>query len=232
MTPTLSLVTGSLNRPESLWRLVVSVLAHTTVPWEMIVSDASDKTTENTFGSNVTIVPEKPRLGFVAGYNRAFSLCKGKWVVWLNDDAEVQPGYDVAAVNFMESNPAVGLGVFYYAEDRLPFKVCSYRGMIYANFGIISRELGNAVGWFDSDLTMYGSDNSLTFRVLLAGRGVASIPGARVWHHVQMDQWKTENQNYRPGDSQKLHQKYSELLPEIRRVYDRFKYLSGPEVIT
>lgn len=201
------------------------------MPWELIVADASNEPTDNAFGPNVKIIHEIPRLGFVKGYNNVFQAATGKWVIWLNDDAEVQPGYATAAVQFMGANPDVGLGALYYAEGRLPYRVWSCYGMLYANFGIISRELGNQVGWFDEDLMMYGSDNSLTFRVLLAGKGVASIPGARIWHHVQLDQWKKENQKHRQPDGTKLHAKYFPRVEQMRSVYSKTKHLSGPEVI-
>jgi len=232
MAALLSLVTGTLNRPASLQRLVKSIKAHTPVPWELVISDASDEPIENVFQSaNITILPERPRLGFVKGYNRAFRYATGTWVVFLNDDAEVQPGYAEAAVGFMEAHPDVGLGALYYAEGKLPYRTWSCYGMLYANFGIISRELGNQVGWFDEELTMYGSDNSLAFRVLLAGKGVASIPGARVWHHVQLDQWKKENQRHRVADGSKLHQKYFPRVDQMRTTYRATRHLSGPEML-
>lgn len=232
MTPLLSLVTGTLNRPVSLQRLVKSIQTHTQIPWELVIADASDEPIENVFKSaNITVIPERPRQGFVKGYNRAFQYTTGQWVIWLNDDAEVQPGYAKAAIDFMEANPSIGLGALYYAENKLPYRVWTQLGMIYANFGIISREFGNQIGWFDEDLTMYGSDNSLTFRVLLAGKGVVSIPAARVWHHVQIDKYKDENQKYRLPDGKKLHEKYFPKVEQMKAVYRTTKHLSGPEVI-
>ena len=225
-------MTGTLNRRDSLQRLVKSIQAHTPMSWELVIADASDVPIENVFKtSNITIIPERPRQGFVKGYNRAFQYSTGKWVLFLNDDAEVKPGYAEAAVSFMESHPEIGLGALYYAEGKLPYRTWSCYGMLYANFGIISRELGNEVGWFDEDLTMYGSDNSLAFRVLLAGKGIASIPGARVWHHVELDAWKKDNQQYRLRDASKLHEKYFPKLEQMRGIYRATRHLSGPEVI-
>ena len=63
--------------------------------------------------------------------------------------------------------------------------------MLYANFGILRRSLGKELGWFDEELTMYGSDNSLTFKTLLAGHGVTSIPGAKLIHHGHADQQRS-----------------------------------------
>lgn len=228
----LSLVTGSLNRPESLKRLIDSIVTHTDVEWELIIAEASEQPAENIWGERVKILHEQPRLGYVKGYNLAFAAATGKWILYLNDDAEVQPGYAKAAVDFMEANPDVGLGALYYREGANPFRVWTCYGMVYANFGIISRELGNQLGWFDDDLQMYGADNALSFKVLLAGKGIASIPGARVVHYVHEDRFRLDNQKHRMADSQLLQQRYYSRLEDMRVVYDRFRRLSGPEKLS
>lgn len=227
----LSIVTGSLNRPDSLRCLIDSIDACTNIPWELIVSDASDEPYPFQVDGNVKILPERPRLGCVKGYNRAFAHAKGEYVIWLNDDTTVRPGYAEAAVTFMDQHPGIGLGALYYAEGKLPYKVNLYWGMVYANFGIIRRQLGNAVGWFDTALTMYGCDNSLAFRVLLSGHGIGTIPGARVWHYPEPDAGKRENQKHRIPDTWTLKRRYGHKIKRMKNVYDKTKHLAGPLVI-
>jgi GT2 family glycosyltransferase len=224
LKPLLSLVTGTRNREFDFRRLVNSIAAHTRVPWELIVSDASDEPIETV--PNVQIIPERPRLGCTRGYNVAFRQASGKYVLWLNDDCEVMPGYATAAIAFMESHPEIGLGALYYADEgtRESWHVntCMF-GMLYANFGILSRELGDQVGWFDDELTMYGNDNSLAYRVLLAGKGIAPIPEARILHHSTRDQHRIENNDYayRHQQADLLRAKYGPRLAEMREVYER-----------
>lgn len=224
MIPVLSLVTGTLNRPDSFARLVDSVIAHTDVPWELVVSDASDLPVDHD-DPRVRILPERPRLGCVKGYNRAFRAALGEWVIWLNDDAEVVEGYALSAIAFMEGHPQTGLGCLYYSEKGGPFHINSAWSVPYANFGIIRRSLGDRVGWFDEDLTMYGNDNSLTLRVLLSGHGVAGIRDAKVIHHSVQDLTRMENQVHRLRDNDTLNRKY--LTPSIKRqwqaTYNRFR---------
>lgn len=205
--PVLSLVTGTVNRPQSFERLLASIVAHTSVEWELVVADASDAPLVCGHG-RVRVLPERPRLGCVKGYNRAFSVTRGDWVIWLNDDAEVLPGYDMAAIGFMEQWPRIGLGALHYSECGGPFHVNSAWGCTYANFGIIRRSLGEHVGWFDEDLVMYGNDNSLAIRVLMADYGIGDIPEARVLHHSVKDATREGNQRTRERDSIILHQKY------------------------
>ncbi len=210
MVPLLSLVTGTLDRPGSLKRLIASVQKHTTVPWELIVSDASEKPALEVMPLNIKVLLERPRKGFTKGYNHALTHCQGRWVIWLNDDAEVLPGYAEKAIEFMECHPKIGLGALSWADNGgSSFKVSMHWGMPYANFGIISRDLGNQVGWFDEDFEMYGSDNSLTFRVLMAGKGVMGVPGQFIRHHRIQDAHRIANQKNRIIEAQRLADKYT-----------------------
>lgn len=222
MTPVLSLVTGAMNRPESFARLVRSIVERTSVSWELVVSDASDVTLMCDL-EQVRILPEKPRLGCVKGYNRAFKAAAGEFVIFLNDDAEVCPNYDVEAIAFMEAHPRIGLGALHYCEADKPFHINSAWGVPYANFGILRRELGNEIAWMDEALTMYGNDNSLTFRVLLADKGVADIPTARIVHHSEKDQVRIDNQANRQRDNRILQDKYMPLRKQWTAAYQRHR---------
>jgi GT2 family glycosyltransferase len=229
----LSLVTGTRNRLNSLGRLIKSILDYTTLSYELIIADASDEpiTVYSPAGSNVKILPEHPRLGVSRGYNRAFAMAAGKYVIWLNDDAEVLPGYDVAAVQFMERHPQIGLGALYYKEGQQDFHVNAYLGMTYANFGIMNREFGNSIGWFDEEFPMYGSDNALAFKVLLADKGVAGIRDAQLIHHAVNDIHRQENNQSsdRWRDVESLMQKYGQHVRYMRGIYHSTRVMAALE---
>jgi GT2 family glycosyltransferase len=225
----LSLVTGLRNRPAEFQRLLRSIRECTPMPWELVVSDASDTPMdESSLSSNVRIIREVPRLGCTRGYNVAFKQTQGEWVIWLNDDCEVLPGYAEIAIRFMETHPHIGLGALYYDDPHNGFHVntCGYQ-MLYANFGILSRELGNHVGWFDEDLVMYGCDNSLAYRVLLAGKGIAAISGAHIHHHASDDAERLANQNGRDREAWLLRTKYGPYLDEMRATYEAAQLTSA-----
>lgn len=230
MTPELSIVTGTRNRPAELHRLIASIYDHTDLDWELIIADASDDPVVSK-SKNVIVIPERPRLGCTAGYNVAFRRARGKWVMWLNDDCEVTPGYADLAIRFMENHATIGLGAFYYSDpNHSGFQVnkCCY-GMLYANFGILLRTLGVEIGWFDEDLKMYGNDNSLAYRVLLAGKGIAAIPDAKVIHHSTPDRHRIENNDmtFRVAQAELLKAKYGPHLARMRQVYDRCQLVSA-----
>ncbi len=221
--PVLSMVTGTRNRPESFKRLLDSITTHATLPWELIVSDASEQPYVEVLPDNVYLIHEKPRLGYVKGYNAMFRRAMGQWVLWLNDDCEVQPHFDTEAVNFMESHPSIGLGCLPFSDPQWHgFQICTYLDIPYANFGIIRRANGNSIGWFDEELTMYGSDNAITFEVLLYGLGVAEIPKAKIVHHRVQDETRIENQVGRLNDTSRLQAKY---LPRRRDLVYRYRRL-------
>jgi len=224
--PNLSVITGLRNRPKPFQVLLDSIQRCTDVDWELIVGDASDAPITDTmdFPPNVIVLPERPRLGHSRGYNRCFEAANAEWVVWLNDDAEVLPKYASSAIAFMERNPQIGIGCLSYSDDmtRETFHVntCCY-GMDYANFGIISRSLGQAVGWFDEQIPMYGADNSLAYRVLLGGFGIGRVPGEHIIHHSQADLVRFENNNNRMMECLILLDKYGPKLEQMRETYER-----------
>lgn len=238
MKPVLSLITGTRNRPMDFRRLVDSIERHTPMEWEIVVSDASDTPIENQpvatseTWPKIHIIPERPPKGCTVGYNIAFRKARGEWCLWLNDDCEVMHGYAENALRFMEQHPEIGLGALYYADagtrESYHVNTCGF-GMLYANFGILRRDLGQQVGWFDDDLTMYGNDNSLTYRVLMAGKGVAGIPDARIFHHSTRDQHRVENNEdtFRQAQADLLRAKYGPHVGQMREVYERARLVTA-----
>ena len=223
----LSIVTGTKGRPESFRRMLDSIRKHTTTEWELVVADANEKSYIETDG-RIKVIPDFPPNGCSLGYNRAFHAATGKWVVWLNDDAEVLPGWDTAGIVFMEAHPEVGLGAYYWRDVNGPniFSVRTYYGMPYANFGILSRELGETVGWFDAvNAPMYGNDNSMTFRVFLAGKGVACVPGGMILHHREQKERLNDPVIIR-SQHEKFITAYRDKLPQMQITALKFAHLN------
>lgn len=229
MTTMLSLVTGAFNRPEAFRRLVDSIVKHTKVGWELVCSDASDVPLVCD-DERVRILPERPRQGHCRGYNRAFREAKGPWLLWLNDDAEVCPGYDTEAIAFMEAHPQIGLGALHYSENGGPFHVNSAYGAIYANFGIFRKVIGEQVGFYDEDIEMYGADNAFALQILLAGYGIADIPSAKILHHSVNDQMRMNNQRNRANDNRTLTKKYMPLRARWLNTYNQHRILTDSTV--
>ncbi len=207
--------------------MIDSIIRHTAVDWELVVSDASDSPVEFGTDERVRMLGESPRLGCCKGFNRAFRESIGDWIIFLNDDAEVCPGYDSISIDFMNKHPKIGLGALHYSEGCGPFKVNSAWNCIYANFGIFRKAIGEAIGFFDEDLEMYGCDNSLAIRMLMAGQGVSDIPGTKIIHHSVQDRQRIENQINRPLDNEILTKKYMPHRQQWTATYERLKVNTG-----
>lgn len=223
--PKLSIVLGTLDRPQSFNRLYETVEQYTTVPWEMIVMDAGQQPVVKELYPKAIVLEEKPRLGHVKGYNVGFRETQGEWVCWLNDDAEVTPGWAANAIDLMEANENVGLGAFAFCNHNSPFHVERYQGMPYANFGILSKKFGDRIGWFDEECCgFYGGDNSLAFRTYLAGMTVLPLLDCRIIHKPYNDSYRKDNEARQPQDASNLMKKYGPYLDAMKRTYHMLEH--------
>jgi GT2 family glycosyltransferase len=227
MTVELSVVIGTVDRPDHLQKFVNSVIQHTDIPYELIILDAGINPVDlNKIvipGYPIRVIREPKKLGFAKGYNVGFRAAQGKYVTFLNDDCVVQPHWAVEAVRFMDKTPWCGLGAIYYSNyGDDPYHISEWLGLPYANFGIISKALGDKIGWFDECCYTYGADNSLTFKVLLDGWAIAGIPYSRVIHNPIGDANKISNMDRQPEDARNLLLKYRHRLPEMIEVQRRY----------
>jgi GT2 family glycosyltransferase/glycosyltransferase involved in cell wall biosynthesis len=79
--------------------------------FEVVVSDdgSSDQTSE-ILGTikGLSLVRSDENLGFLAAISKAIAVARGKYLLMLNNDTEVQPGWLVALLDVAQSDPAVG----------------------------------------------------------------------------------------------------------------------------
>src|SRR5262245_2558653 len=229
--PVLSIVVATRDRPADMRRLLDSIEDTVKgIPYEVVISDASKEPIEEQevatkeMWSRIVYLPEYPPIGCTRAFNTAFRAAQGKYCLWLNDDCIVENNCVERAVRYMEENPEVGIGALPYAEPNVcSYHVNSYFGMLYANFGIIARTFGNKIGWMDEEFPMYGNDNSLTFRCLLAGKSIGIVNGARVTHFATFDRHRQENNkpDERRADGERLIRKYGPLVQQMQHAYDR-----------
>ncbi len=162
----MSIVVGTRNRPEAWKRFLQSVRDTMTVPYEVLVGDASDDPRYVEEEEHVRVLVERPRLGYCRGFNRCFWHSKSEYVAFFNDDAVLLSGWDRAALDFMRANPCVAVGAVYFKDscghNNSPnHTLQSAFGLTVANFGVVKRTLGCDLGWFDERFTMYGREYNL-----------------------------------------------------------------------
>lgn len=159
----------------------------------------------------VRLVALPENLGFAEGNNRALEESSGEFIVTLNNDTKVEPGFLAALVAAAEADPSIGM----VAAKMLNFfekgRIDSVGVRITANgmgqnigvgeldrgqydapaevFGpcagaaLYRREMLDQVGFFDSTFFAYYEDLDLAWRGRLAGWRAVTAPDAVV-HHV------------------------------------------------
>jgi len=157
------------------------------------------------FVQNLDHYHESPRLFPNKGYGAACRRATGSFVAYFNDDCEILPGWDRTAIDFMDANPQVGIGAIYFRDNNGPWNFQTFWQMCFGNFGVVRREAGEQVGWFDEReafipeyqraecLRFYGNDVGLALKLIDAGWGSVPIPGCKVQHYREQDEERREN---------------------------------------
>jgi GT2 family glycosyltransferase len=212
-------VTGTLNRPQQVARMVESLRKHeTSVDWELIVANAGDQPVPP-LGENVRVIEEKPRLGWTRGYNNAFSHAKGRYFCWINDDVEwIRPVLPIS-IALLNSTPRLGIVGIPFDDQGILIEFQQHRYIPYASFGVMEASLFRQVRGFDERLWMYGCDNSIAFRVLMVNRYIRFLPrDIHLYHHRHPDEIRMANERTQPADVEKLDLYYSEHYERMRRM--------------
>jgi GT2 family glycosyltransferase len=237
--PQISIIIGTRDRKSSYERFIASVREHAEVPYEIIVGDASEKEPYAENCGDVRVFREKPRMGFAEGCNRCLWHARGKVCVVFNDDVEVTPGYDTAMLSFLLENEIVGCGCPYFRDyagrnsNNPHFTIQSMYRVTVPNFPAMRREVGESLGWFDSErCSMYGSDGDLGFRTLEAGFAVVGIPGCRVLHYREWDDARERNMQEAPPDQLRFKEHWEPKAERLQELASRFPQFNQTRSIT
>jgi GT2 family glycosyltransferase len=159
----------------------------------------------------VKVVPLTKNTGFAEGNNVAAAHATGDYLVTLNNDTWVDPGWLQTLVAVAESHPAAGMvgsRICTYADpellDSLGVRICldgmtrgALRGARFADLGcdavepillpsacaaLYKRAMVAETGFFDSDFFAYCEDTDLGLRGRLAGWGAVVATDAVVRH--------------------------------------------------
>lgn len=216
--PLVSIVSVNFNQP-ALTALMLDSLRSVTYPAieTFVVDNGSSQ------GDIRTIIPRYPEanfilsdtnLGFAGGNNLAFPHVKGKYVLLLNNDTEVDPGFLEPLVELMEKDPEVGIVspkiLFFDEPDRIQYAgttaihPITSRGSKYGYQEVdqgqqdILRETGYPNGacmLIRADLLkeyghlyehyfLYYEEHDWAFRVNQAGFRSMYQPASRIYHKV------------------------------------------------
>jgi GT2 family glycosyltransferase/glycosyltransferase involved in cell wall biosynthesis len=213
-TPRVSIVIPVYNHFDHTLVCLRSLAEHPgNVPFEVIVVDdcSSDETPERLPSiAGIRALRNAENQGFIGACNAGLAAARGEFVVFLNNDTAVRPGWLEALVGTFESRPDCGLAgaKLVYPDGRLQeaggiiFSDAS--GWNYGRFGdpahpvfnyvrevdycsgaaiMLRRELLERFGGFDTRYRpAYYEDTDLAFRVREAGLRCWYQPAAEVVH--------------------------------------------------
>lgn len=127
--PLVSIITVNFNQPQATLELLAS-LQHVTYPaveiW--VVDNGSKQDPQEEIKAqfpDVKVIRSVQNLGFAGGNNLAITQANGHYLMFLNNDTEVEPGFLEPLVAHMESHPSTGICAaklrFFHGDQRIQF---------------------------------------------------------------------------------------------------------------
>ena len=192
-----------------------SVLTQTFRDFETILvdngsTDGSVEYLQDRYGDRIRIIPLDRNLGYGEGNNRGIEAAHGTWMVFLNNDTQVDSRWLEelsAAANRHPDTAVFACKVLHYdRRDEIdnvghllyPDGINRGRGRLEKDRGQYDREeevffpsgcaaayrkdLLDAIGGFDKSFFAYGDDTELGLRARLYGAQCLLAPGAVVYH--------------------------------------------------
>ncbi|MCG8409090.1 MAG: glycosyltransferase [Phycisphaerales bacterium] len=230
VAPKVSIAIATYGRCSRLQRCIAAIRANVTISHEIvIVGNGVGDGTESWLNTQpgIRFIRETNREGATRAYNKAFRATKGHYVTWLNDDAYPLPGALDSAVRMIEhpNNSDIGMVAFYHnfnrnrnrlhsvEHEKVVYSMYNVRGLPYANFGLLRRDLLVRLGYLDERYYFCAWDPDLSLKVQHeAGLSVVGCPDAKVYHEEYIDQRKRQDMKVMDDDNRKLFEKWG--LPE------------------
>ena len=207
MDPLVSILIPAYNAEKYISETIKSALAQTWARKEIIIVD--DGSRDNTvqiarqFSSPTVSIVTQPNSGASVARNKAFSLCQGDFIQWLDADDLLAPNKISDQVRAWQQTPrkrdllSTGWGYFVCRREKAQFTPSSlWRDLsptewLYLKFStnhfmqtsvwLVSRELSAAAGPWDERLTL-DDDGEYFCRIVLASERVRFIPGDNVFY--------------------------------------------------
>lgn len=212
--PLVSIIIPVYNQIHYTYDCLVSILEHTEdVAYEVIIADdvSTDATKNlNQFAEGLVICRNTSNQGFLRNCNHAAKSAKGRYLMFLNNDTQVTPGWLSSLVDLIESDSSIGMvgSKLVYPDGRLQ----EAGGIIWSdgsgwNYGrlddpdkpeynyvkdvdyisgaaiLLSNDLWKQIGGFDERFApAYCEDSDLAFAVRRAGYRVVYQPLSKVIH--------------------------------------------------
>ncbi|MFP5507441.1 MAG: glycosyltransferase [Gammaproteobacteria bacterium] len=248
--PRISIIIPCFNKVEYTLKCLTSIV-ESNLPddptFEVIVVDnaSSDGTPEllNQLGGDVKVWRNEENIGFARANNQAALLATGEYLVLLNNDTEVRPGWLKALADELDAHPETGVvgarllypdGTIQHAgvaigRDQIPFHI--HRGLppehplvmerraypiVTAACAAVRRAEFYAIGMFDEAFVNGHEDIDLCLRYRERGQAVIYRPDCLAVHHESVSEGRMTSR------AQNLERTF--LKWRYRLVQDDFAY--------
>lgn len=202
------------NRKREVLKAISSIYQQTYKPIEVIILEngSFDKTAEIVKKKypKTKIVISKTNLGAAGGRNLGLIYAKGKFILFMDDDAVASKNMILRLMEVMEKNPKIGIvqpkiynsdktrvlqgvghdidlltgrvrGIGVGEEDHGQYDLLEDIPMVGCTW-IVRREVFNKVGNYDEDFFIPYEDSDFSLRTKKAGYRLYFVPKAIVWH--------------------------------------------------
>jgi GT2 family glycosyltransferase len=220
MEPRVSIVTINFNQLQHTLALLKSLRQVTYPNVEVIVVDNCSRENpapqiEKEF-PEVKVIVSFTNLGFAGGNNLGVNASSGKYILFLNNDTEVDPGFLEPMVGLFESNPLAGAAsskIIYYNSDNIiqyagstclnPYTGRNTRiGYMEKDKGqhdvlretdlahgcamMVPRKVIDQVGMMPELFFLYYEEIDWCESIKRAGYKIYCVPGSKVFHKESM----------------------------------------------
>lgn len=214
MAKRVAVIIVNWNGRHHLEGCLAALLAQTVTDFDAIVVDngSTDGSVEwvETHFPQVRLIRNEHNVGFAVGNNQAIRSTGAEFIVTLNNDTRVAPGWLAALVEAAESDPTVGMVASKMIFAGRPDTINSAgialdpTGIAWDRLGgtpddpgektpievfgpcagaaLYRRTMLDQIGLFDEDFFAYLEDVDLAWRARLAGWRCLYAPASRVYH--------------------------------------------------
>jgi len=132
MLPLVSIISINYDQPAVTCEMLASLRQLTYPNYEVIVVDNASPTRDpapiKAQFPEVQLIRSAKNLGFAGGNNLGLRAARGKYVLFLNNDTEVEPGLLEPLVQLFETNARAGIASpkirYYHAEPLIQYAGC------------------------------------------------------------------------------------------------------------
>lgn len=221
-SPKVSIILINWNRFQDTADCIESLLRSSYPNKEIFVTDNGSKNHEaeklqQRFGSQIRVISSSKNLGFAGGNNlaanEALHAGSSDYLLFLNNDTEVDPGFLEPLVMAMEKDSRIGISgpkvlwkqhpdqilfaggrvrlflgdathLGLFAKDGPPFNQLKVVDYIEGSALCLRSSIARSLGLFDKKFFAYWEDTDLCLRVRKAGYDCVFVPNSHIFHKV------------------------------------------------